>query len=76
MKKEEGKKKEENSYTENIVLQLCRYKKCRTNEMQREGQQYIRSSKLNISHYKSSDTARQTACSKCFEGILGFTAKT
>ena len=76
MKKEEGKKKEENSYTKNIVLQLCRYKKCRTNEMQREGQQYIRSSKLNISHCKSSDNARQTACSKCFEGILGSTAKT
>ena len=30
------KKKEENNYTENIALQLCRYKKCRTNEMQRE----------------------------------------
>ena len=30
------KKNEENNYTENIVLQLCRYKKCRINEMQRE----------------------------------------
>ena len=36
MRKEEEEKKEENSYTENIVLQLCRYKKCRTDEMQRE----------------------------------------